>query len=176
MNIFYVERDPHEAAKALVDKHVVKMILESAQLLSTAHRVIDGIEYIDSSSGRKIKRWKLPDDREQILYKATHVNHPSAVWCRQSVPNYLWLFEHLMGLCEEYTYRYNKQHKCYGMLTATLGSPPYNLKSQEFTEPPPAMPVEHIVENNSLQSYRNYYSKGKEALHNWKRRDPPDWI
>ena len=84
MNIFYLSHNTQECAEMHVDKHVVKMILEYSQLLSTAHRVLDGVEYIDNSSGRKIKRWKLNWSAfEDTLYKATHINHPSAVWCRQ---------------------------------------------------------------------------------------------
>ena len=80
MNIFYLDRDPHEAARLQCDKHVVKMILETAQLLSTAHNELDG---------------------GQIAYKTTHKNHPSAVWARKSLDNYLWLYRHLEGLGSE---------------------------------------------------------------------------
>ena len=80
MNIFYIDKDPVQAAEWMVDKHVVKMILESAQLLCTAHRFLDGTEYVDATSGRRIKRWMLSDARESVLYSATHINHPSAIW------------------------------------------------------------------------------------------------
>ena len=71
MNIFYLDRDVKTCATYHNDKHVVKMILEYAQLLSTAHRMLDGKEYIDASSGRRIKRWRLEDDQmENMLYKA----------------------------------------------------------------------------------------------------------
>ena len=89
MNIFFLSENPVQAAEWMVDKHVVKMILESAQLLSTAHRIIDGRETQGkSATGRNVKRWILNDAREPVLYSATHINHPSAVWCRQSVENY----------------------------------------------------------------------------------------
>ena len=81
MNIFYLDPDPRTCAEMHCDKHVVKMIIEYAQLMSTAHRVIDGTEYTDmTANGRRIKRWRLDDDRESILYKASHINHPSAIW------------------------------------------------------------------------------------------------
>jgi len=83
MNIFYLDNHTHRCAKQHCDKHVVKMIIEYAQLLSTAHRVIDGIEYTDlSKNGRRIKRWKMVknSNMEETLYKAAMVNHPSAVW------------------------------------------------------------------------------------------------
>lgn len=86
MNIFYLSNDPRQAAEWMVDRHVVKMILESAQLLCTAHRIIDGVEYQGSTAtGRKARRWRLNDHRDLMFYSATHINHPSAVWCRSSV-------------------------------------------------------------------------------------------
>jgi len=92
MNIFRVNNDPRLAAFDLCSRHVVKMTLESCQLLSTALRV----------AGR--------DD--QILYKATHINHPSSKWTRATRSNFLWLCEHLDGLLSEYTNRFGKMHKC----------------------------------------------------------------
>ncbi len=167
MNIFYVDTDPVVAAQSLVDKHVVKMILESAQLLSTAHRVLDG---------EKIgKKWVLPDGRETLIYKATHINHPSAIWCRTSVENYLWLVEHMYGLLSEYRYRYDKKHKCYDV-AFHLQSPPYNLKEWAMTPMPCAMDDEYKISSDPVTNYRNYYNKGKASLHKWKNRQAPDWI
>ena len=86
MNIFYLSDNPESAARQHCDKHIVKMVIEYAQLLSTAHRMLDGKEYIDvTANNRKIKRWRMEDGREAILYKASHINHPSAVWVRKSV-------------------------------------------------------------------------------------------
>ena len=177
MNIFYVDKDPAIAAQCLVDKHVVKMIVESAQLLSTAHRILDGREYEGkSASGRKARYWILDDARESVVYMATHVNHPSAVWCRQSVENYNWLVDHLYGLMAEYTHRYNKQHKCYGELSYMLQSPPKNLQEWDWTTMPSAMTEEYIISDNPLINYRNYYKIGKSNLHKWTNRNPPEWI
>ena len=177
MNIFYVSHDPVEAAQWLVDKHVVKMILESAQLLSTAHRVLDGIEIEGKSkTGRKARRWVLPDSRDGIMYAATHINHPSAVWCRQSVQNYDWLVDHMFALMREYTSRYNKEHKCYGELSYVLQSPPHNLKEWDWTPMPSCMAPEYIISDDPLTNYRNYYRIGKVNLHKWTNRQPPEWI
>lgn len=175
MNIFYLDSDPQQAAQWMVDKHVVKMILESAQLLSTAHRVIDGQQYIDSTSGRRIKRWELPDSREPVMYKATHINHPSAVWCRTSVENYLWLVDHYFALLNEYTYRYGKVHKC-ADLGYTLQSPPLGLKDWDATPIICAMDTKYIVSQDPVENYRNYYRQGKSALHKWTGREPPPWL
>ena len=112
MNIFYLSHDPKECAEWHMDRHSVKMILEYAQLLSTAHRVLDGVELIGlSDSGRKKKFWTLGDSRDYTLYKATHINHPSAIWCRKGIVQYRWLHNLLIELCKEYTYRYGKIHK-----------------------------------------------------------------
>lgn len=176
MNIFYIDPDPRAAAQMMVDKHVVKMILESAQLLSTAHRVLDGVKTVaKSKSGRNVNRWVLPDDRDTRFYSATHVNHPSAVWCRTSVENYLWLVDHFFALCEEYTYRYEKKHKCYDM-GYYLQSPPKKLEEYDWTPMPSAMAEEYKISDDPLVNYRNYYKKGKTALHSWKKRQPPEWI
>lgn len=177
MNIFYIDHDPVQAAQWMVDKHVVKMILESAQLLSTAHRFLDGIETQGKTpTGRNVKRWILPDAREQVLYSATHINHPSAVWCRKSVENYNWLADHMFALLAEYTYRYEREHKVQGELSYMLQSPPNNLKEWDATPMLCAMADEYIISDDPLVNYRNYYKKGKTRMFNWKKRQPPEWI
>jgi hypothetical protein len=182
MNIFYIDKDPMQAAEWMVDKHVVKMILESAQLLSTAHRVLDGqlvdaIKVnIETGKTRKTKAYVLPDSRDSVMYSATHVNHPSAVWCRNSVENYNWLVDHFFSLMREYTYRYEKTHKCYGELSYMLQSPPKNLKDWDWTPMPSCMAPEYIISDDPLTNYRNYYRIGKASMHKWKNRQPPEWI
>lgn len=177
MNIFAIENNPVDCAKSMVDKHVVKMILETAQLLSTAHRVLDSEHlYFDKSkNGRNIKRWKLPDERDQHLYSATHVNHPSAVWCRASNNNYNWLYVHFCALLQEYTYRYGKVHKCAAM-TLWLRNPPYNIPIGYLTPVTPAMPDGYKVPHDSVASYRNYYRQAKQHLHKWTKREAPEWM
>ena len=177
MNIFYVDSDPIKAAQSLVDKHCIKMVLESAQLLSTAHRLLDGEEFIGKTkTGRKAKRWKLYDSREDVLYQATHINHPSAVWCRKSVENYNWLADHLHALLQEYTHRYGKKHKVEGDLSYMLMSPPKNLQEYDMTTMPSAMADEYKISDDPIINYRNYYQNGKASLHSWKNRQPPEWI
>lgn len=178
MNIFYLHNDTQTCAQEHVDKHVVKMILEYAQLLSTAHRMLDGTEYIDASSGRKIRRWKLTDDYiETKLFKASHINHPSAIWCRQNVNNYMWLSELLEETCKEYTHRYGKVHSVEksGLMQILKNNFPKNLSEGQFSEPPPAMPDECKVPGNAIQSYRNYYIMKKNHFAKWKNRPVPDW-
>jgi hypothetical protein len=175
MNIFYLDHDVVICAQYHNDKHVVKMIIEYAQLMSTAHRVLDGEEYYDkTANGRKIKRWRLNDDREVKLMKASHINHPSAVWVRQSKDNYVWLYQMWACLLREYTFRYEKNHACARLIDA-LAEIPHNLQDKPFTEPTPAMPDEVKISGNSLASYRNYYINNKTHLASWKKRNTPEW-
>lgn len=178
MNIFYIDPDPYLCAEWAVDSHCVKMILESAQLLSTAHRLLDGVEYIDKTkTGRNVKRWRLPDARETILYKATHINHPSAVWCRESMDNYCWLWYYLYEHCKEYTYRYGKTHKVETSgLLEKLRQSPFNIPVRDFMQPPSAMDAKYIISENAVENYRNYYKYGKAHLHKWKNREAPAWL
>ena len=177
MNIFYLDHDVVKCAEMHNDKHTVKMILEYCQLLSTAHRYLDGIEVIGKTkTGRNVKRWKLNDERDTILYSATHINHPSAVWCRKNAANYEWLHQLLVALCKEYTFRYGKIHKCQSTgLVDALSRIPSNIANEPFTQPTPAMPDQVKIAGDSVASYRNYYINNKTHLANWKKRKVPDW-
>ena len=167
----------------MVDRHVVKMILETAQLLSTAHRVIDGVEVVEQkyvngslpARYRKVKRWKLKDGRDNELYQATHINHPSAVWCRAGHQNYLWLFDHFLPLLNEYTHRHGKNHKC-GAMVDVLSNLPDKIPMKAFTPVTPAMAAEFVISKDSVENYRNYYKQGKKHLHRWTKRNPPEWM
>ena len=176
MNIFYLHSNPKICAQQHVDKHVVKMILEYAQLLSTAHRFLDGTEILNmSETGRQMKRWQLPDERDAILYAATHLQHPSAIWTRQSDSNYIFLWELFSCLLGEYTFRYEKIHAT-SRLLLPLKSLPFNILIAKFNQPTPAMPDEYKIADDSMSSYRNYYSGSKSHLFAWKKREMPDWL
>ena len=177
MNIFYLDHDTKKCAEMHVDKHCVKMILEYAQLLCTAHRVIDGSEYTGrTATGRKRVRYALRGELEHTLYMATHINHPSAVWVRASEANYQWLYKMFISLLEEYSYRYGKQHKC-SQLTEALSATPKNIpRDVPFTEPTPAMPDQYKVAGNSKKSYHNYYNGEKQRMFSWKNRTVPYFI
>ena len=178
MNIFYVDSDPEVAACNMVDRHVVKMILETAQLLSTAHRVIDGEEYVgQSQSGRKAKRWRLSGNADAIMYAATHINHPSAVWVRENSANYNWLYDHLLALGREYIYRYGRTHLTIDKLKDILKDSPQNIKqSNVMSKMPSCMDKQYIVSLDPIVNYRNYYNYGKTDLLRWSNRPPPQWI
>jgi hypothetical protein len=183
VNIFYLSHQVVECAKFHNDKHTIKMVLEYCQLLSTAHRVLDGDESVQKSfTGRNVKRWILSDARESVMYSATHIHHPSAVWVRKSVGNYMWLSDLLVELCKEYTYRYGKVHKCErdGLVQMLHDMVPDNIALTGFTEPTPAMPDDVKVVGDSLASYRNYYISNKQHLASWKgkvnSRNIPEWF
>lgn len=135
MNIFYLDSDPFEAATLQCDRHVVKMILESAQLLSTAHHELGST----------------------APYKSTHKNHPSAVWVRQNYLHYAWLYRHFVGLCAEYEQRYGKTHKSWHVCREALMDAPTRIPVEPFTEPPQCMPDECKVPGDSVAAYKQYY-------------------
>lgn len=179
MNIFYLSRNPETAAEYMCDKHVVKMVLETAQLLSTAHRILDGREItVPTTDKLGRKRWKsyteLPDSREDKLYKATHPNHPCAVWVRQNAEHYRWLYRHFKALCSQYTLRYGKTHAS-ARLQHVLQQPPHNTSREEWKEPPQAMPEEYQSKVDTVTAYRQYYIADKAYMAKWTRTPAPVW-
>jgi hypothetical protein len=156
MNIFVVDSCPVKSAKSLGNKHVVKMILESAQLLSTAIRVVD------------------PKSEYSGLYKKTHYNHPSSVWARKSKQNFQWLHKHGTALLDEYLYRYFKYHKS-STVISLAGTYADLFPDIGLTKFALAMPDEYKV-GDAIQSYRNYYRGAKKDLLVYTRREPPEWL
>ena len=182
MNIFYLDKDPVVAAQMSCDKHVVKMILESAQMLCTVKRVLDGTEYTDlTKNGRKIKRWRLNNSNEEaIIYKAGWLKHPSTQWVMKSAYNYIWLYKHMMALNDEYKLRYNKKvdHVSIQKLGELLKQPPKNANLRAIaTDATPAMPDECKIPGDVVGSYRKYYVLYKERFAKWSApRSAPDWF
>lgn len=175
MNIFYLHTDTKECAKQHLDKHVVKMILEYAQLLSTAHRLLDGTEYESKSiSGRKAMRWKLDDERDNVLYMASHMKHPSGIWCRETTKNYNWLYSLWRDLMREYTFRYGKRHVA-EKLIPYLDNYPSNIMFGDLTPMPQCMPDQYKVPDDSIQAYHNYYIGDKQRFAVWTNRPIPEW-
>ena len=156
MNIFFLDYDVQKCAKYHVDKHVVKMILETAQLLCGVHHATDQLS------------------TDQVPYKLSHKNHPCSIWTRESLSNYLYLCELGLELSKEYTYRYGKRHKSQDVIEWCLINKP-NIKDIGFTNPPMAMPDEYKV-NSVTESYRNYYIGEKSGFANWKNREKPFWF
>lgn len=169
MNIFFLDKDPSVCAEMHCDKHVSKMIIEYAQMLSTAHRVLDEdvnekatVPYIDK------------------LYKKTHVNHPSTVWVRSDWKNYFWTYQLFTALCKQYTIRYNKKHLTDIKLSFLLMLSPYNIPKtsalDEMTPPPLCMPDEYKCDNH-VEAYRNFYNGEKARFAKWdKLGKVPYWF
>lgn len=161
MNIFFLHIDPETCAQMYVDKHVVKMILESVQLLCSVHHLFP--------SGKDIK-----------LMKLTHKNHPSAIWTRESLDNYNWLLKLTEELCKEYTYRYGKIHKCEKEYLEILKQNKPNIPTLGFTPPKQAMPETYKIEtgniDDAIEAYRQYYFYEKSHMFSWKKRNIPTWI
>lgn len=145
MNIFYLHPDPKVAASYFYDKHKVKMILECAQMLCTAHIALGN---------------------EDVPYKKSHLNHPSSVWVRENNENYQWLYNHMLALGEEYTNRYKKTHLTITKCKDILAVAPLNIPTGSFTEPPQCMPDEYKVKNDSVSAYWNYYEQDKYKIAN----------
>ena len=175
MNIFYLDDNPQIAAEMHCDKHVVKMLVEYAQLMSTAHRVTDCLPIVSKSkTGRKVTRYILREpELENILYKACHVNHPSAIWARESKQNYSWLLNLWLCLHNEYKSRYKKEHKSYTLLRYYLCEIPQGTASGEFSEPPQCMP-DDVKTDDTIEAYRDYYRVHKSSFATWKNRRP-EW-
>lgn len=156
MNIFAVAKDPVIAAGSLCDKHVVKMILESAQMLCTAHFVVD---------------------RRQLRLKPTHKNHPCVRWVCASSSNYSWLARHALALAEEYWYRYRRLHayESTGLLNYLYDIRPRRLDILPMTPFAQCMPDEY-KHSSAVAAYRRYYLGEKARFAVYTRRPPPKWF
>jgi hypothetical protein len=186
MNIFILDNDPIIAAQLQCDKHVPKMVVESAQMLSTAHRVLDGkLTRKPSKSGKTmVKYWDLYEgqddlEAEMLYYKAVHVGHPCTVWTMESNSNYNWHYQHFIALCEEYTYRYGKLHKTARDLASALYSTPRNIPDGPLTPFPLAMKSnpECFFWNDPVKSYRAFYqTKQNRFKMVWTKRPKPEWF
>ena len=177
MNIFVLDESPQTAAQMMCDKHVVKMIVESGQMLSTAHRVLDGEQYTElSANNRRIKRRKSPYNlMEDILYKASFVGHPCSQWVMENDKNYYWLAEHAYELCKEYTRRYKKVHKTEDMISLVRFRKPVNISIADSITPfAQAMPEEY-KNSNAVEAYRAYYLGEKTGFAEWKYSETPSW-
>lgn len=185
MNIFVLDESPVLAAQMQCDKHVVKMIVESAQMLSTAHRILDGkmrVVETTTASGKKrnVKRWLLADkEMNDILYGVTHPGHPSTKWTMESMANYIWHYEHFCALCDEYTHRYGKTHKTDAALRFVLDEAPKNIPDIGQTPFRLAMNSQPQCMNpaDPVSSYRAFYqTKQGRFKMVWSKRGKPDWF
>lgn len=155
MNIFVLDENPVTSAEYMCDKHVIKMTLESAQLLSNCH------SYYNSNYN---------------LYKPTHMNHPCSLWVRESKSNYKWLYQHFIALANEYNLRYHKIHKSYLLLYNKLIDIPNGMLDIGLTPFKQCMP-DIYKHNNPVTAYRSYYVGDKIKFAEWSYPSQiPDWI
>lgn len=153
MNLFFLDKNPDKCAAAHVDRHCVKMILESAQILSNAYG------------------GKGP-------YKISHINHPMCVWARASRANFRYVVAYMEALCREYTFRYGKVHKSSQHLEFFRNAPEGMVEGQ-FSQPPRCFgELKGILPETDcfVSDYRRYYNNGKRHLFKWKVRGVPDWV
>lgn len=185
MNIFVLDPSPVLAAQLQCDKHVVKMIVESAQMLSTAHRMLDGKPGIDvrtdpiSGKSRRIKIWTLDGSIDSKMYAAVHTGHPCTVWTMMSDANYRWHYDHFVALCDEYTHRYGKVHNTDSALRSVLRNPPTTIQRGPITPFPLAMKSnpECMDFSDPVASYRKFYqTKQARFKMSWTKRNVPDWF
>lgn len=181
VNIFYLDESPSLAAQYHCDKHVVKMLIEYAQMMSTAHRILDGnqrtvVRGAPWRRQRRVKRWEMPTRQANTtLYAATHYNHPSCVWVRSSSANYNWTWQLWDALHAEYITRYDRIHKSYERLGTALMFAPSNIPhTSDVSMPYLAMP-DHYKVDDPVQSYRNYYIGDKSKFAVWKYTQTPKW-
>ena len=157
MNIFYLDRDPEAAAQMMHDKHVVKMILESAQILST----------VCARHGL----WR------DTMYKPTHARHPSVLWAGDGLYNFTWLVTHARALVAEYAYRYNgREHRSLPIIYRAAAAGRGADLPLQWTEPPQAMPDEFRVPGDSVAAYQAYYLGRKVNQSGWTRRPVPAFV
>jgi hypothetical protein len=161
MNIFYLSSDPETAAQMACDKHVIKMILESTQLLYTAQHLNENSLY----------------DCPYQPYKIAHKNHPSAIWTRSSMDHYNWLCQLALAYCDEYKYRYgyDKEHSSEKHLVWLYNNPPV-LDYDGFIDPPQCMPEQYKDYDDCVQAYRNYYIGEKLPFARYTNREIPYWL
>lgn len=153
MNIFVLDVDPILAATMQCDKHVVKMCVETAQILSTVmHRLSE------------------PDPP----YRPTHVNHPCVKWaCEPS--NRLWTTLHLGGLLREYSRRYDRVHACertLGQFERCVSSVITLPVNGDFVQ---CMPEAYRVAGDDVAAYRAFYVGEKSRFARWKHGNQPSW-
>lgn len=151
MNIFVLDYDIKKCAQYHCDKHVVKMCIEYAQLLSSVHHSLG----------------------KPAGYSLTHKNHPCAIWVRQNMNNYEWLFNLAIELGDEYTHRYGKKHKSISIVE-TLPIP--ELEYDKLTPHPKCVRDDLKSIPDVVEAYRTYYIEDKASFCTWKNREKPEWF
>ena len=182
MNLFILSECPIKSAQMQCNTHINKMTVESAQMLSTAHRMLDGhAEKRPSKSGKRLStHWIHPDSHfDNTLYKAVHYHHPCTVWTMETIENYKWHYVHFVALAKEFQYRYDKEHKSFTVLKDILRLPPKNIPDESLTDWPLAMGSnpECMFPEDPVKSYRLFYQTKQERFKMvWSKRPIPKWF
>ena len=187
MNIFALSKCPVESAQQMIDKHIVKMPTETCQML---HTNILFMEYVQAHGKeptlRELKAFNQTWHSDSM--KPAMLNHPSTIWARQSRENFMWLYQHGLALCEEYTHRYEKEHGSHRRIFYCRLSfdmiDNYQFPQTGLTPVSIAMDDSYRIENTFnddwdfvIESYRHYYREGKWEFAEWrKNRQPFDWF
>jgi hypothetical protein len=184
MNIFYLSHKPSRCARWHCDKHVVKMILETTQLLYTAHWFLAA-----AANGAGKVAVALPDfstaptlatnPSQRGYLSIRNPRHPCAIWTRESLTNYKWLCELGMALCQEFQHRFGGSHSCEEHLYWLYAHPPPTIPRAGWTMPAQAMPDEYRCKGNSILAYRAYYklNKGEQrGMLTYTARHSPHWL
>ena len=181
MNIFYLSHKPSRCARWHCDKHVVKMILETTQLLYTAHWIL-ALAAGHAPDFKTAPSRKDADPAASRGYQPIrNAKHPCAIWTRHSLENYRWLCSLGIALCEEYQHRFgsDKVHSCEEHLYWLNRNPPAEIVSRGWTQPPQAMPDQYRRSTNSIVAYRIYYKENKGAVRDiltYTKRHRPHWL
>lgn len=155
MNIFVVQNDPVEAARDLCDQHIVKMPLETAQLLCNV-RHLQGLD---------------------APYAPFNPKHPAAQWTAESRENYRWLLRHGSALCEEFTRRYQRRHRAENVIDFCADrAEDLHFDRQNATEFVQCMPEIYRIPHQAVEAYRAYYRGEKSRFARWKYSPIPDWF
>ncbi|RYF51626.1 MAG: hypothetical protein EOO38_02760 [Cytophagaceae bacterium] len=182
MNIFYLSDNLEECAEFHIDRHVTKMILESAQLLCMAlwsdklfgytPRALTPEEYAELKTVMRAEPANM-DERTFVPYKAGHHNHPCSIWLRESAEHFYYLHNLANELQREAWYRGYNTHKSIGVINSL--PLPQSTPDHGFKPPYQAMPPE-LKTDDVLQDYRLFYMLDKAAIPaTWRGRDKPFW-
>jgi len=157
MNVFWLDHDPEQSARWHADKHVTKMCVEYAQVLSTAAHI--GGFYDESRMYEPI-----PNNNKKL--------HE---WAAESADNFVRLLKMAKELGQEFERRYGKSHASYNDVISRIDASDVRIDWTGFTTPPLSMPDYCITDGDYVDSYRSYYNHGKDWEMCWTGRDVPPW-
>ena len=178
MNIFALSECPIESAQQMLDKHVVKMPTESCQMLHTNSLYFLFWECHGREPSLKELKEFHKESHFSYFMKPAMLNHPSTIWARQNKANYMWLYNHALALCKEYTFRYGKIH---GTEKRVLDSFTFSYDEGDLIPVTIAMAAQYRLPKNNhtweyvVDCYKHYYLEGKWEFASWKKRDVPKW-